>query len=46
MDAMAGGLADLRIEMKAVSRTLDIHNERLGKLEERIFGYRVRDKEE
>ena len=45
MDNQAGQMNDLIIEMKAVSKTLDIHNERLGNLEERNFGYRVRDKE-
>jgi hypothetical protein len=39
-------LATLRIEMKAVSKTLDVYNDRLGKLEQHVFGYRVREKEE
>jgi hypothetical protein len=46
MDAMVGELADQRIERKAVSITLDVHKDRPGKLEQRTFGYRVRDKEE
>jgi peptidoglycan hydrolase CwlO-like protein len=39
MDAQAGQLDFLRTEMAAVSKTLDVHNERLGKLEQHNFGY-------
>ena len=42
-DAQAQQLDNLSIDMKAVSRTLDIHEERLAMLEERVFGARVRD---
>ncbi|MBN1560790.1 hypothetical protein JW998_11105 [candidate division KSB1 bacterium] len=42
-DAQAGQLADLRLEMAAVSKTLDVYNDRLGALEEHNFGTRVRD---
>ena len=46
MDAQAQQLDILRIEMKAVSGTLDVHEERLGSLEEHNFGHRVRDDKE
>jgi len=46
MDAQAKQLDRLSNELSAVSRTLDIHNQRLGNLEEHTLGYRVRDKEE
>ena len=43
MDAQAQQLDILRTDMKAVSGTLDLHEERLGSLEEHTFGHRVRD---
>jgi len=46
MDAQAKQLDRLSNELSAVSRTLDIHNQRLGNLEEHTLGYRVRNKEE
>jgi hypothetical protein len=46
MDVMAGELANQRIEWKAISKTLDVHNDRLGKLEQHCFGFRVMEKEE
>ena len=45
-DAQAKQLDILQTDMKAVSRTLDIHEERLAMLEERVFGERVREDEE
>ena len=46
MDAQSKQLETLSIDMKAVSRTLDIHEERLAMLEERVFGARVREDQE
>ncbi len=46
MDAQAQQLDILRTDMKAVSGTLDLHEERLGSLEEHNFGRRVRDDKE
>ena len=43
MDAQAQQLDILRVEMKAVSGTLDVHEKRLGSLEEHNFRHRVRD---
>ena len=43
MDAQAQQLDILRTDMKAVSGTLDVHEERLGSLEEHNFGRRIRD---
>lgn len=37
MDAQSKQLDDMSIDMKAVSRTLDIHEERLAMLEERVY---------
>ena len=42
-DAQAQQLDILQTDMKAVSRTLDIHEQRLAMLEERVFGERVRE---
>ena len=46
MDAQSKQLETLSTDMKAVSRTLDIHEERLAMLEERVFGARVREDQE
>ena len=46
MDAQAKQLDGLRIDMKAVSRTLDDHEGRLAGLEVDNFGARVREDEE
>ena len=46
MDAQAQQLDILRTDMKAVSGTLDLHEERLGTLEEHNFGHRVRENKE
>ncbi|MDZ7721944.1 MAG: hypothetical protein U5R06_03715 [candidate division KSB1 bacterium] len=46
MDAQSKQLETLSIDMKAVSRTLDIHEQRLAMLEERVFGARVREDQE
>ncbi|NIA31753.1 MAG: hypothetical protein GWP06_17820 [Actinobacteria bacterium] len=35
----------IRTDMKAIGGTLDLSERRLGNLEERTFGYRVRDKD-
>ena len=43
MDAQAQQLDILRTDMRAVSGTLDVHEERLGTLEEHNFGHRVRE---
>ena len=43
MDAQAQQLDILSTDMKAISGTLDLHEERLGSLEEHTFGHRVRD---
>ena len=43
MDAQAQQLDIISTDMKAVSGTLDLHEERLGTLEEHNFGHRVRD---
>ena len=39
-------LNSLLIEMKTITKALKIFDERIGNLEERTFGYRVRDIEE
>ena len=46
MDAQAQQLDILRTDMRAVSKTLDFHEERLGTLEEHNFGQRVRENKE
>jgi len=46
IDHQAKEIDDFRTEKKAISYTLDVHEQRLGTLEERIFGGRVRDKSE
>ena len=46
MDAQIQQLDIIRIDMKAIGGTLDMHERRLGNLEERTFGYRVRDKDD
>ena len=46
MDAQAQQLDILSTDMKAVSGTLDLHEERLGTLEEHNFGHRVRENKE
>ena len=46
MDAQTQQLDIIRIDMKAMGGTLDMHERRLGNLEERTFGYRVRDKDD
>ena len=43
MDSQAKQLDELSTDIKAVSLTLDIHQERLAQLEEHNFGKRVRD---
>ena len=44
MDAQTQQLDIIRTDMKAIGGTLDLHERRLGDLEQRTFGYRVRDK--
>lgn len=44
VDHQAKEIDDFRIEKKAISYTLDVHEQRLAALEERTFGRRVRDK--
>jgi hypothetical protein len=46
IDHLTKEVDDLRIEKQSISYTLDNHEQRLAGLEERTFGYRVRDKEE
>jgi hypothetical protein len=43
IDHQAKEIDDFRIEKKAISYTLDVHEERIGVLEERNLGYRVRE---
>ena len=43
MDAQAKQLNDMSIDLKAVSRTLDVHEDRLAGLEEHNFGACVRE---
>ena len=45
MDAQAKRLDEMATELKAISKTLDVYNERIANLEIHNFGYRVRDKE-
>jgi hypothetical protein len=44
-DSQARRIDDMNTELKAISRTLDVFNERIANLEIHNFGYRVRDKE-
>jgi hypothetical protein len=46
IDHLTKEVDDFRVEMKATSYTIDSHEARIGVLEQRTFGYRVRDKEE
>jgi hypothetical protein len=46
MDAQAKHVENLDIEKTAISKTLDVYNQRLGRLEVHNFGSRVRDKKE
>ena len=46
MDAQAKRLETLTIENMSTSRTLNIHEDRLGELEEHVFGARVREDDE
>ena len=45
-DALAKQLDIIRTDMKAIGGTLDLNERRLGNLEQRTFGYRVRDKDD
>ncbi len=46
LDAQTKKIDDMLIEQKAQLYTLDVYNQRIGDLEEKVFGYRVRDKED
>ncbi|MDZ7721943.1 MAG: hypothetical protein U5R06_03710 [candidate division KSB1 bacterium] len=46
MDAQSKQLEMLSTDMKSRVRTLDIHEQRLAMLEERVFGERIRDDQE
>ncbi len=46
MDAQAKRLETLTIDNISTSRTLNIHEDRLGNLEEHVFGARVREDDE
>ena len=46
MDAQAGQLDILRTESVSQSHALDDYDERVGNLEEQVFGKRIRDKKE
>ena len=45
-DALAKQLDVIRTDMKAIGATLDLHERRLGDLEQRTFGYQVRDNDD
>jgi chromosome segregation ATPase len=36
----------IRTEQKAISATLSLHEERIGRLEDKVFGHRVREQDE
>jgi chromosome segregation ATPase len=36
----------IRTEQKAISKTLSLHEERIARLEEKVFGYRIREDKE
>jgi hypothetical protein len=36
----------IRTEQKAISATLSLHEERIGDLEEKVFGHRIREDQE
>ena len=46
LDAQTQQLDIIRTDMKAIGGTLDLHERRLSDLEQRTFGYRVRDKDD
>jgi hypothetical protein len=46
LDKVVRELSIIRTEQKAISATLSLHEERIGRLEDKVFGQRVREQDE